>query len=134
MVDPVVVPSREKETEAMLLAVHQIVLAANLCRDLDPEKQERQRLKDQKWQNRAQHLRILFGIFEWRYILLPVGIKKVVHFYAFDREHLCVYAWHVHVFGIRLFRWVYDTEVYQEDVPLTKVPRQRYRKKRCKKV
>jgi hypothetical protein len=130
----------DKDMVAMYAAIRHVVEASMLWREfrgLDLDEQEKRRRRDQRWQNRIQHLRVLLGIFEWRYILLPIGVRRVVHVYSYNREHVYVYAWHVHIFGLRVFRWTNKQKVYREQATLPRVPFRKYRsspKRRRKSV
>jgi hypothetical protein len=91
---------------------------------------EAQRRRAQRWANAIQYLRTLLGIFEWRYLLLPVGVREVSQPYEHGNRVVWVTTRQLHVFGVRIARWVVSQKVYTIAPEIPKVPLKRYRLRR----
>lgn len=89
--------------------------------------------KAERWHNRLESLRTLLGIFEWRYLLLPVGIRELSQLYYEGEHAMRVRTRNLHVFGIRIARWVVGTSLHRL-VPEPPPARLRLRPWRRKKV
>jgi hypothetical protein len=98
---------------------------------------ERARRKAQKWANGAQHLRVLLSVFQWRLVFVPFGIREVVDSYSYDDVVMIVTARQLHVFGVRVARWVKGVRYRREPLPKSTVEvplkRSRLRRRRVKK-
>lgn len=55
--------------------------------------------------NRAQSLRVLLGLFQWRYLLTPVGITSEEAFARHKGGFVVNHVKQLHIFGIRVARW-----------------------------
>jgi hypothetical protein len=96
---------------------------------------EAQRRKEQRWANAWQHFRVLVSIFEWRYVLIPVGIRDVSQPYLYGDNEVWVNTRQLHVFGFRVARWYVGRKVYTEKISVrTSVPLKRYRLRRRRGV
>lgn len=92
-----------------------------------------ERDRAQRWHNRLQALQTLLSLYEWRYALLPVGIRESTQTFLRGNLMLQVTARQLHVFGIRLARWVVRTETHQLAGPTAAAPRVRLRPWRRRK-
>lgn len=90
---------------------------------------EAQRRRAQRWANTIQYLRTLLGILEWRYLLLPVGVREVSQPYEHGNRVAWVTTRQLHVFGIRIARWVVGHKVFTVGPEIPKVPLKRFRRR-----
>jgi hypothetical protein len=75
------------------------------------------RKRAQRWLNAIEYLRTLLGLYEWRYALLPVGVCQRTQRYFGGNAVLYTTTKQLHVFGVRLARWIVKTEVHGLALP-----------------
>lgn len=87
--------------------------------------------REKRWWNTAESIRLLFGIFQWTYLLLPIGIREVRSRYDYGNVFMIVKAHQLHIFGVRIARWVVGAEYHQtQSLTQPRVPLRRHRARR----
>jgi hypothetical protein len=97
----------------------------------EEEKREEQR-RLERLHTRIENRRTLFGIYEWRYAFLPVGVAVAYqHFYEGDYA-IRLETRQLYVFGVRVARWVAKTSLHAlvKDPPKARLRLRTWRKKR----
>lgn len=94
---------------------------------------EKKRAAQQKQINLAGTLRTVLGIFNWQYILLPVG-SRVVYRSVWTGDYInIVRARELYIFGVRIARWVVDDKLYYEPLNVPPVRRERIAERKRKR-
>lgn len=97
----------------------------------DKTEEEREHQRWRRRINRFNYLKVLFGIFNWRYVLLPIGVMRITHRYFLpNRRQQDVVARCLYIFGIRVARWVVEVKGYREVVEPPKVLFRRHRRRK----
>jgi hypothetical protein len=105
---------RQMDVDAMMMvasamqvfarhAVDQVIPPFGQNSDLDRDRANR-------WSNRIEWVKILFGLYDWRYALLPIGIRESTHPLRHRQQICLVKARQLHIFGFRVARWVVSIE------------------------
>lgn len=82
--------------------------------------------RERKKQNFWTNTRRLLGVFEWRYLFLPIGIQMTSHRYFSGMFSVVVHGKQLHIFGVRVARWVTHAEYFRDSLKAT-VPIKRYK-------
>lgn len=102
------------DTDAMLAVVGAMNVFAQRTADriIPPfgQNSDLDRERINRWSNRWQYFNILFDIYDWRYALLPIGVRESSHPIRYGSKILWVTARQLHVFGLRIARWVVQTQ------------------------
>lgn len=89
--------------------------------------------RQRKVNNFLNHMRRLFGVFEWRYLFLPIGIQQTSSRYYNGDLSVVVHARQLHIFGVRVARWVTNAEYFRDVIKGTTVQVKRSRMRRRRK-
>lgn len=71
----------------------------------DPRAKRIEQHKAERWNNRFENARVLLGIFEWRYVLLPIGVRDLANRYYVGDHAVQVKTRNLYIFGVRIARW-----------------------------
>jgi hypothetical protein len=123
--------NRDPALDAMLMVVSAMRSYAGLLEPTEDERIKEQR-RAERWHNRREALRTLLDIIEWRYLLLPVGICENRQMFYEGQYGVRVTTKSMHVFGIRVARWVVGTTLHQlvPDPPPARLRIRPWRRKR----
>lgn len=106
--------------DAMMLLVStmQHLLFRQHAYDRISPKPNLERDRVQRLANRWESLKTLFGLYEWRYALLPIGIRRCAQWCWHGNEATVVVTHQLHVFGIRVARWIVRVEKQRLVAPM----------------
>lgn len=105
--------SSELDMDAMLAIVAAMRHAVDRWVGPNETEVKKAEHRAERFRNAIEHFKIFVGVLEWRYLFLPIGVQVVSN--RFDHGGSCtiVTTRQLHVFGLRVARWVVDSKVYR---------------------
>lgn len=101
---------------AALKSMVDVYLALTFINVTDPQEQRRveleRQLKDDRVRNKCGNIRVLFGLFEWRYLLLPIGVRNSESWHWEGNRVRLNNHRQLHIFGFRVARWFVSSTTY----------------------